>query len=377
MMNTTKGILLGLTALISSASMAGSRSTLKVMAYNVQNLFDTIDSADTNDVDFTPNGAQKWTEQILNDKIANLTQVISNENPDILGVEELENPAMLERLQKSLKNFGYEYAYAGPSADGRGIRCGVISKYPIVATTSHQVWRDSWINPDRTVQKTRDVLEVTIDVSKAAINADSAVPMADVLGDNISGAKQQLVTLLVNHWPSRGGGPEREVFRLDVAKQQTELVKSILTKNPDRLLVSVGDFNDELQSPSFVNGLMMTKSYEALASAPIGSVYPSDLELGNLPGPEKGTFYFARDKVWNSLDHVLIARGADLLSGKARGFEYQVGSTKPVHPKAFMGQGIFPTGCEIRDSGRTEQAKNRCGKGSSDHFPITASFYLN
>jgi len=371
--------ILSFSLVCSVASFAGQSTTLKVMGYNVQNLFDTVDSPDTNDVEFTPTGAQKWTEQTLSDKIANLTEVIQNENASVLGLSEIENAEVLKKFQKSLAKIGYRYALAARSDDGRGIRTALVSKFPIVSNANHRVWSDSWKGADGTIQKTRDIQEVTIDASSIGSNFEPAKTFPKLLRRNaweIMGSSNLLVTFLLNHWPSRGGGPIRDVYRLDVAKQHAQIVKNIVGKNPDRYLISLGDFNDELHNASFQNGMDITQSYDALRSAPVGAVYATDSEFDALSNQEKGTYYFAKDKVWNALDHILVSKGANLLSGRTQGFTYRKGSTKIVRPAKFMDQKIYPAGCELKNKGRSADGL-RCLKGASDHLAMTALFDLN
>ncbi len=45
--------------------------------YNVENLFDTIDSPNTNDIEFTPGGSNAWTGKRYAEKLDRLGQVIS------------------------------------------------------------------------------------------------------------------------------------------------------------------------------------------------------------------------------------------------------------------------------------------------------------
>jgi len=83
-------------------------STFTFMSYNVQNLFDTIESPDTNDHEFTPGGLQKWTEVVLSDKIQNLGEVIRSSNPAIIALTEVENQAVVEQLvNQGLSGMGY------------------------------------------------------------------------------------------------------------------------------------------------------------------------------------------------------------------------------------------------------------------------------
>ena len=52
--------------------------------YNVENLFDTIDDPKTWDDDRTPNGRDKWTEDIYQKKSKNIARVISDIGKDLV-----------------------------------------------------------------------------------------------------------------------------------------------------------------------------------------------------------------------------------------------------------------------------------------------------
>ena len=352
--------------------------SFKAMSYNVQNLFDTVNNPDTNDEEFLPNGAQKWTEQIVADKIQNLGTVIRAENPDILGVTELENQVMLDRLNKEgLAGQGYVTAIAGPSDDARGIRTGILSKFPLIETQSHRVYKDTWRDQHGAPQKTRDILEVTLNAKSAIRRLDNLVTDADNSNGASSDAEdahRSYVTVLMNHWPSRAGGPERNKMRLEVAQQMAEITKQILLKNPSRLVIAMGDFNDELNDASMSQGLNLLNSVGELASASVGSFFPADNDIAGLPVDQRGTFYFASGKQWNALDHILVSEGSDLAAGKSGGFHYRSNSFKIVRSTKFMTNGVYPRGCETHGSDQAGRVGLRCPNGASDHLPISAVF---
>ena len=61
-----------------------------VAFYNVENLFDTVNDPKTNDDDRTPDGKDKWTDEIYKMKSQNIAKVISEIGKDIAVVESVK-----------------------------------------------------------------------------------------------------------------------------------------------------------------------------------------------------------------------------------------------------------------------------------------------
>ena len=159
---------------------------LMIATYNVENLFDTIDDPQTRDEEFTPSGAQAWTQEKLSRKLDNLSRVIRTMNggrgPDILALNEVENLEVVQQLRKEgLADLGYETIAHLDTEDVRGIDCAFISRYPLLEGPElhrvHRLGQGPW--GDR---PTRGILEATFDVD--------GIPL----------------TVFANHWPSRRGG---------------------------------------------------------------------------------------------------------------------------------------------------------------------------
>src|SRR5258706_10287884 len=102
--------------------------------YNLENLFDTIDSPNTDDFEFTPNGPDLYNSKVYYDKLSHLSRVIGEiatqftpDGPAILGVSEVENRSVLEDLvkQPAIANRGYKILHQD-SRDGRGIDVGFL-----------------------------------------------------------------------------------------------------------------------------------------------------------------------------------------------------------------------------------------------------------
>ena len=117
--------------ILSSMSYSQNKQdTLYVAAWNIENLFDTIDDPDKRDEDFLPDGKKEWSQEKIDKKIEHLAEVIASMNngngPSILGVTEVEHQHLLDTmLVRHFGNKNYEIAYA-ESPDKRGIDNGLI-----------------------------------------------------------------------------------------------------------------------------------------------------------------------------------------------------------------------------------------------------------
>jgi len=213
--------------------------SLKTIAfYNLENLFDTIDHPDTFDEDRTPEGKDRWTQKKFNHKIGQLAWVIerlgnpmstTQKGPDILGVCEVENQAVLEFLigHPLLRSENYQIIHKD-APDKRGIDVALIYKptsFIVDSFNSHSLYLY-----DRLQRRkfTRDQL---------------------VVMGYLDGAP---LWLIINHWPSRSGGTQRSSpFRIKAALLNLKIIDSIRRINPNAKIIGMGDFNDGPTDPSF------------------------------------------------------------------------------------------------------------------------------
>lgn len=130
-----------------SVSQAQSKKyTIHTVAfYNFENLFDTINDPTTHDDEWTPDGAQHWTKEKYEQKLKNLSRVLSEigtpENPNaptIIGGSEIENRGVLEDLLKQPKLQHLDYGIIHfDSPDKRGIDVALLYQKKYFRPTSY------------------------------------------------------------------------------------------------------------------------------------------------------------------------------------------------------------------------------------------------
>lgn len=309
-----------------------------VASWNLENLFDTEDDPEIDDEEFLPSSRRQWNEHKLSMKIQNLSKVIeymNNQNgPDILGVQEVENFKILERLKNNLIG-EYGIAYA-ESPDKRGIDNGLLYRKDIfeyVSQIGHEVrLSDNW--------STRLILEVCL---KHKSSAEYYV--------------------FVNHWPSRSGGQERsEPNRIAAARTLKNRVDDLLHTDESTNIIIIGDFNDDPNNISLVEELEAADLFCA-------EDYDSSFKLFNLASETfisgKGTYLYKGN--WNMLDQIIVS--ISLLSNN--NFIYDCGSFEIIKPEFMITKEGNFKGASIPTFG----GRSYLG-GFSDHFPVGAKFKL-
>lgn len=207
--------------------------------YNLENLFDTINTPGVKDEEFTPDGPKLWTGDRYNHKLHNMAKVISKMgteiNPDglaILGISEVENEGVIKDLiaQPSIKNRNYQIIHYD-SPDRRGIDVAMLYNpkyFTPYKTSSHRLHVDKLKD-----FRTRDQLLVDGILS----------------GDTVH--------VIVNHWPSRYGGEKRSRWlRNAAADLSRKIADSILNINPSARIIVMGDLNDNPTNESLIKHML-------------------------------------------------------------------------------------------------------------------------
>ena len=257
------------------------QTNFRVVFYNVENLFDTVDNPDKDDDEFTPEASRRWNNYRYYKKINNLSKVISAigewENPALIGLCEVENDKVMNDLVRysPLRKMQYSYVITS-SEDVRGINVALLyqrNQFRLIDQNSIRI-----IFPHAPQRKTRDILHVTGKI---------------ITGDTLD--------VFVCHFPSRRGGElVSEPDRIVAASIVREKVDSLIAVRTKVNIIVMGDFNDE---PS-------NKSISQVLNAQIISDEINSNELYNLFfSLEKhspiGSYKF-RDQ-WNLLDQIIVS----------------------------------------------------------------------
>ena len=252
---------------------------LRVMFYNVENLFDPFDDSLTVDEEFTVDGTRHWTWNKFQDKLSKVYKTIVAVGdlypPAIIGLCEIENRFVLNHLvyQTPFSKFDYRIVHE-ESPDRRGIDVALLFDPNRFQLLSHEAIGIQFpFDPD---SKTRDVLYV-----KGLLYGTDTVH------------------LFVNHWPSRYGGqmitdPKRK-YVADRVRQKCDSLHRILS-SPS--IIIMGDFNDEPWNESIEKHL--------ISSVDIDNCYLVNLMLYELKGLLKGSHKYQEN--WSVLDQFIVSK---------------------------------------------------------------------
>ena len=274
---------------------------VRIMFYNVENLFDIYHDSLKEDSEFLPDGLMRWNLTRYKKKINSLEKVIIAagewNTPSVIALCEVENRKVLEDLiyNTYLSKFNYRIIHE-ESPDRRGIDVCLIYKNSDADILYHRYWIPEEIN--RNDFNSRSVL-----YTKLKINSDT-------------------IHLIVNHWPSRRGGVlAGENYRQQIASLVRQKVDSIIKSDlSGPRIIILGDFNctpDDQVIKSFISGTGTTSSLKNLSEC------LEDLGLG--------TYRYAG--TWEMVDQVIVS---DRLLSCKKGLYTEPGLLKIFKPDFLM-----------------------------------------
>lgn len=321
------------------------RGDVRIMFYNTENLFDTIDDPEKNDDEFLPKSGRYWTGKRYKKKINSLYKVIVGvggwEPPEMIGLCEVENRAVLEDLVRKtpLSKFDYEIVHV-ESPDERGIDNALLFRKEKISILSSRAITINY-RGQNSYDKTRDILYVKCVVQE-----------------------NDTLHVFVNHWPSRWEGLSvTEPKRMFVAGILRSKIDSICDSASDPNIIIMGDFNDEAENKSLKNILKANINTKGIKKDQLYNM-PIDLKGSK----NKGTLKYKSH--WNLFDRFIVS--GTLLSDKNSIYS---GSGKMniyspdfllVEDEKYLGYKPFRTYYGYKYKG-----------GFSDHLPIYLDLHTN
>ena len=260
-------------------SMPIMAQKLRVISYNLENLFDCENDSITNDDSFTPEGAHEWTENKYRYKLNNLSKAITAagewEYPGIIGLCEVENAKVVSDLihKTQLNICGYHYVHKD-SPDRRGVDVALLYQ-----PQQFQLIDTQFLNVDLgDDSRTRDILHATGKITN---------------GDTLH--------IFVNHWPSRYGGElESKPKRNKAAQTLRNSIDSLFKTSQKCKIIIMGDFNDYPDDESLHSILQ--------AQTPTNDIQSDQLYNLAIPLNEKGkngSHKFGGE--WGMLDQIIVS----------------------------------------------------------------------
>ncbi len=230
------------------------KNGIRIVSYNVENLFDIYKDSIAHDEDFTPSGINAWTYSKYHKKLLHISKVLISiggwEPPAIIGLCEIENQFVLEELtQKTpLEKYHYKIIHE-ESQDYRGIDVAMLYRPEKFKPITHKVIHIFY--PFDTISKARDILYV----KGIVLNKDT-------------------LHIFINHWKSKWGGNLATAQKRNYsAKVLRHSVDSLFAINPWSKIIIMGDFNDSpeddcmtkfLNAKSDTTGLKLTDLYNLM-----------------------------------------------------------------------------------------------------------------
>ena len=237
-----KIVLVGLLAWVAGI-IPVSAETLRVVSYNVENLFhpkhdsvrmDSVTFIEKDDYEWTPEGQRRWSYTRYYRKVENIARVLTNigewDGVDVVGLQEVENALCVKRLCYTLRPGEYDFVHY-ESPDPRGIDVALIYKKGRVDTIATRAIRVSAsLNGGMSAAKPLNGELITRDILYVQARVD----------------KKDTLHLFVCHLPSQRGGAAESEWKRKIAREVLQsAIDSVYEACPNAKIIVMGDFNGE------------------------------------------------------------------------------------------------------------------------------------
>lgn len=306
--------------------------------YNLENLFDTKHDEGKNDDDFLPDGSYHWTDEKYQNKLGNMSKVLSEMATDVLkdgcaviGVSEVENRSCLEDLvsMPALKENNFKFAHQ-EGLDARGVDCALLYNPKYFELKDVKLVPYVYELPEDSLKATRGFLIVS----------------GMLANENVS--------FIVCHLPSRFS---TSYYRELGARQVNRLKDSLMKNNPKVKLIVMGDMNDDPFDKSI--------SCELRGKRDIGQVGKKDMYNPWWSIIDGGTGTLLYRGKWNLFDQILIS--PSLISKIDNPKNYK--TLKYDSCQIFRRDYLFQESGKYKGNLKRTHAGGNYLNGYSDHLP--------
>ena len=319
------------------------QANFRVMFYNTENFFDTLDDPKKNVNDFLPEGAVHWTTGRYQNKLNNIAKVITSvgewDTPALVGLCEVENEKVINDLTQysPLRKMNYRYVITN-SPDARGIDVALLYQREKFKYLEHKEYKIRF--PHNAQKHTRNILHVVGQVST-----------------------RDTLDVFVCHFPSRRGGEkESEADRLYVASVIKTKSDSLMKIRKNACIVIMGDFNDEPSNRSISQVLHAQPVLKDINRQNLYNLFASFEK-------RKNTGSYKYQGQWNMLDQIIVS--GNLIAGD-RSIRV-LPHTANIFYRNFMVT-------EDKTYGGKRPKKTYHGRkhegGYSDHLPVFVDFIV-
>jgi len=329
----------------------GNGKRFRLIFYNLENAFDTLDDGYSGDDTFLPGGSRGWTPYRYWKKIRGLYQVMVAaggwESPDLIGVCEVEHQHVLDDLihHTPLSKYAYRILHKD-SPDPRGMDVAALyqpARFQLIAHRFLPVSRQGQSLP------TRDILYI-----KGLVEHEDTLHV------------------FFNHWPSKWQGAlKTQTKRNRAAAILRKHIDSLYSKEPNARIVAAGDFNDPPEAESLTRHL---KAHKPTGKAEKQMLYNLSFNWKTLAiGTQK---YRAH---WQLLDQIIVS-GNLLLAGQKHSTspkEQQQGLYTSENLARIFAPGFLLTNDEHFTGTKPFRTYTgyRYTGGFSDHLPVILDLY--
>lgn len=319
-----------------------AQKPFKVVFYNIENFFDTINDPEVLDDEFTPQGPKKWNTAKYYQKLGNMERVffdiasIDKEYPAVIGVAEVENRSVLEDIVATRKLAPANYRIVHfDSPEVRGVDVAFFYRPDLFKIEGQYPVKT--VIPSLPGFKTRDILTLWGTI------------------------ENEPFFFMVAHWPSRLGGKEAsESKRIAVGQQMRSIADSVLAAKPATKVVIMGDFNDDPSDKSISQGLGAKSKMKDLR---VGDLYTPYADLH-----KAGFGTLAYGDAWNIFDNIVVSE--NLAKGTTGVLKLQQARGSKFYGSIFKQHYMVQKEGQFKGYPLRTYVGNNFQGGYSDHFPV-------